>query len=82
MAINSQLPVESEKQTRQTSRTETESQIWRSFGGLLVIRGMEENGGKDAQIKKYKLVGTKQTRCQEQYKKWRSQRTYMHDPWT
>ena len=33
MAINSQLStIESKKQTKQTSRTETESQIWRTLG--------------------------------------------------
>ena len=38
MAINSQLSTtESKKKTKQTTRTGTESQIWRSFGG---------NGGK------------------------------------
>ena len=61
MAIDSQLPTTESKKTKQTSRTGTESQIWRSFGGLSVGRGKEENGGKDAGIKKYKLVGTKQT---------------------
>ena len=44
MAINSQQPtIESKKQTKQTSRTETESQIWRSFGWLPVGRGKGEN---------------------------------------
>ena len=34
MVINSQLSTtESKKQTKQTARTETELQIWRSFGG-------------------------------------------------
>ena len=64
MAINSQLStIESKKQTKQTSRTETESQTWRPFGGLSIGRGNRENGGKGAEIKKYKLVGTKQTGC-------------------
>ena len=35
-----------------------QSQIWRSFGGLSVGKGKGENEGKDAGIKKYKLVGT------------------------
>ena len=44
MAINSQLStVESKKQTKQTSRTETESQIWRLFGGLPVRREKRDN---------------------------------------
>ena len=60
MAINSQLSIiESKKQTKQTSRTGTESQIWRSFGGLSVGRGKEENRGKGSGIKKHKLLGTK-----------------------
>ena len=46
MAINSQpSTTESKKQTKQTSRTGTESEIWRSFGGLSVERGKEEIGG-------------------------------------
>ena len=62
MAIKSQIStIESKKQTMQKSITETESQIWRSFGGLLVGMGMGENGGKGAGIKKYKLVGIEQT---------------------
>ena len=61
MVTNSQLSkTEAKEQTKQTSRTRTESQIWRSFGGLSVGRGKEENGGKDAWIKQ-KLVGTKLT---------------------
>ena len=46
------------KRTKQTSRTETESQIWRSFGGLSVRRKKGMNGGKGVEIKKDKLVGT------------------------
>ena len=35
MAINTHLStIKSKKQTKQKSRTETESEIWRSFGGL------------------------------------------------
>ena len=61
MAISSQLSTtESKKQTKQTSRTETESQLWRSFGRLSVGRGKEDNGGKRTGMKKYKLVGTQQ----------------------
>ena len=52
MAINSKLSTnESKKQTKQTSRTETESQLWRSFGGLSVGKGKGENRGKGAGIK-------------------------------
>ena len=62
MAMNSQLSTtESQKHTQQTSKTITESQIQRSFGGLSAERRMEENWGKDAEVKKCKLVGTKQT---------------------
>ena len=50
-----------ENKTKQTSRTGTESQIWRSFGGLLAGKGKGENGGKYAGFKKYKLVSIKQT---------------------
>ena len=60
MPINSQpSTIDSKKQTKQTSRKETESQIWRSFGGLSVGRGTEENRGKGSGIKKHKLLGTK-----------------------
>ena len=62
MTINSQQSkIENKKQTKQTSRTETESQICRSFGGLSVGRGKGENEGKGAGIKKYEQVGTKWT---------------------
>ena len=62
MAINSQLlTIDCRKQTEQTNRTETESQIWRLFGGLSVERGKEENGRKGTGIKKHKLVSTQQT---------------------
>ena len=62
MAINSQLStIESKKQTKQISRTGIESQIWRSFGGLLAGRGKRVNWEKGAGIKKYKLLGTEQT---------------------
>ena len=60
MATNAQLSkTEPQKQTKQTSKTETESQMWRSFSQLSVGRGKGENGEKGAGIKKYKLVGTK-----------------------
>ena len=53
---NSQLStIESrkQKQTKQTTRTRTESQILRSFGGLPVGRGKGENRGKGAGITKH-----------------------------
>ena len=61
MAINSHLSAtESKKQTKQTGRTETESQMWRSFGASSV-GGVRVGWGKDARIKKYKMVGTEDT---------------------
>ena len=59
MEIISQLStIESKKQTKQTGRTETESEIWRSFGGLSSGSEKGEYGGKGTRIKKYKLLGT------------------------
>ena len=53
-ATNSQLSTtESKNQTKQTSRTGTESQIWRSFAGLSAGRRKGENEGKGAEIKKH-----------------------------
>ena len=55
-ATNSQLSTtESKKQTKQTTRAGTESQIWRSFGELLAGRGNRENGEKGTGIKKFDL---------------------------
>ena len=49
MTTNSQLsttePKKNQTQTKQTTRTGTESQKWRSHGGLSVGKG-GENGGK------------------------------------
>ena len=60
MAANSQLlTTESKKQTKQSSRTETESQIWRSLGWWPVGMGGWRNGGKGEEIKKYRWVVTK-----------------------
>ena len=45
MTTNSQLSTtEPKKQTKQTTRTGTESQKWRSHGGLPVGRVTGENG--------------------------------------
>ena len=52
---------ESKKQTKQTTRTGAESQMWRPFGELSVWREQREHRGKGAEIRKHKLVGTKQT---------------------
>ena len=49
MITNSQLPTtesKKKKKTKQTTRTGTEPQKWRSQGGLSVGRQWEENGGK------------------------------------
>ena len=52
MAINSKLSTnESKKQTKQTSRTKTESQIWRLFRGLSVGKEKGENWRKGAGTK-------------------------------
>ena len=57
MTTNSQLLTEPKKQkqkhTKQTTRTGTESQKWRSHEGLSVGRGREENGEKGARNKKH-----------------------------
>ena len=42
-----------EKQAMQTTRTQTGSQIWRSFGELSAGRERGENGGKGEGIKKH-----------------------------
>ena len=60
MTTNSQLSTTEPKRNKQknnpkqTTRTRTESQKWRSHGGLSVGRGRVENGGKDEGNKKHK----------------------------
>ena len=58
MTTNSQPSTEpkkqKQKQTMQTTRTGTESQKWRSHGGLSVGRETGENGGKGTGNKKHK----------------------------
>ena len=56
MMTNSQLSTTEAKikQTKQTTRTGTESQKWRSHGGLSVGRGWAENRGKGVGNKKHK----------------------------
>ena len=47
MTIKPQLSIiESKQQTKPTSRTETESQTWRSFESLSVGRGTKRMGEK------------------------------------
>ena len=58
MIINSQLSTtepkkQKQNQTKQTTRTGTDSQKWRSHGGLSMGRMREENGGKDTGNKKH-----------------------------
>ena len=58
MTTNSQLSTtepkkEKQKQTKQTTRSGTESQKWRSYGGLSVRRRKEENGEKGTGNKKH-----------------------------
>ena len=58
MKTNSQLSTTALKQkqthTKETTRTGTESQKWRSHGGLSARKGRGENGGKGAGNKKHK----------------------------
>ena len=58
MKTNSQLSTtepktQKQKQTKQTMRTGTESQKWRSHGGLSAGRGSGENGGKGTGNKRH-----------------------------
>ena len=56
MTINSQLSTTelTKKYTKQTTRTGTESQKWRSHGGLSVGTGKGEEAGKGTGSKKHK----------------------------
>ena len=58
MAINTYISLiesknQKHKQTKQTTRTRTESQIQRSSGELSAVWGKGENGGKGTGIKKH-----------------------------
>ena len=46
MATNAQLSTTELKKTKQTTRTGTQSEIWRSVGGLSVGKGRVKMGGK------------------------------------
>ena len=52
-------PKQKQKQTKETTRTGTESQKWRSHGGLLAGSRNGENGGKGTGLRsiigRYKL---------------------------
>ena len=58
MTTNSQLstsePKKKQKQTEQTPKTGTDSQKWRSHGGVSAEKGMGENRGKGTGNKKHK----------------------------
>ena len=58
MTTNSQLlttePKTKQKQIKQTTRTGTESQKWRSQGGLSVGEQKRERGGKGTENKQHK----------------------------
>ena len=57
ITTNSQLSTtepKKQKHTKQTTRTGTESQKWRSHGGLSAGRGRGENWGKGTENKKHK----------------------------
>ena len=58
MTANSQLltttPKTKQKQTEQTTRTETEPQKWRSHGGLSIGDWEGERGGKGTENKQRK----------------------------
>ena len=72
--------VQKQTQTKQTTRTGTESQKWRSHGGLSVglgggrmrekVQGMRSINGR------YKIDRGRLRK----YRECRSQRTYMYDP--
>ena len=56
MTTNSQLSItepkkQKQKQTKQTTRTGTESQKWRSHGGFSVGRGWGRMGGKVQEVR-------------------------------
>ena len=50
------------------------------FDGCQMGEGCGENGWRGEGIKKYEQ--NCHGYCKIQYRKWSSQRTYMHDPWT
>ena len=52
--LNLKKPHQKQDQTKQTTRTETESQKWKSHGGLSVGIEKGENGGKGRGNKKHK----------------------------
>ena len=71
-----------EKQSKQTTRTGTESQKWRSREGL---SGGSGKGREREELQRISSINFKQKidgGGQELYRKCRRQRTYMYKPWT
>ena len=84
VTTNSQLSTTKPKtkiKTKQTTRTGTESQKWRSHGGLK-WGGEGGNEGKGTGNKKHKCRYKIDRGRLKIDRKWRSQRTYMYDTWT
>ena len=54
LSTNEPKKNQKQKQTKQTIRTGTESQKWRSHGGLSAGKKNGENGGKCTENKKHK----------------------------
>ena len=68
--------------TKQTTRTGTESQKWRSHGGFSMRRGKGRMGEKVQGIRS--IIGRYKTDRGRLRIVWKmeSQRTYLYDPWT
>ena len=88
MTTNSQLSTtepkkQTNKQTKQTTRTGTKSQKWRSHGGLSAGELEGERRGKGTENKQHKWqIENRQGEGKNSVGKIESQRTYMYDPWT
>ena len=88
MTTNSKPPAtepkkkNNKKQTKQTTRRGTESQKWRSQGSLSAGRGrgrmVEKVQGIRSIIGRHNIDGGRP----KWYRKQRTQRTYMYNPWT
>ena len=69
--------------TKQTTRTETESEKWTSHGGISVGKWKGGIGEKRYRKEEAWLVGIRyEGRDEKWYGKQRTQRTYMYNPWT
>ena len=83
MAINSQLSTIESKKTKQINRTETESQIWRSFGGLSVGRRRGEKGGKVQGLRSTNWqVQNRQGDIKNSIRNGEAKELNLHNPWT